>query len=1806
MRKFLSVLATAILVLQSMGTSLVYAIDPVDRNEGWESTPAVDTVVEESAPEADSADDAPAIEETVTEVAEPEVLEEAAPAEEYAEETKTSTVDEEPTDETSAEYAEEIVAEPTEELVEIVDSVEKPEAPVVEEPKAAEPTPAAAPVEDVAPIEEVSEEAEEVSYGKAFTKEQSWTRYSTNGLEVTAIDSLWAFPAGTEMVVTAVDEEHIFDLVSDAIDANVTKVRAVDITFWYNGEEKQPEQPINVTIKTYNMAEPQAVVHIDAEYNDEKIEVWEADVEEISADINGRTAEFEAESFSIYAFVETAVLSVNFNDWTDVITWIYLKNVTEVDNLVFDPGIWETTDWKVFRGWATGADYTAETEWMTIEWVKAYLKKNFTNLWDTVTFYARIFTQYTVTYLDENWSVIKTEEILSLNWGEQPYKVNASYTPKSPDQKFDGWKIESGEVADGECRYESDDNIYICQNFANVTIEKDLTFKAYILEWHWLIFDENMKWATYVAPQFVETEDVTRDPSGYNPPIEMKKLGYVFNWWYKESECINAFSFGYKIETGTTVYAKWTPESNVNYNVIIWKQDVAWNWYDFVKSIPFKGSVGEIIGIVSSWNANGVRIDGESYSYQGFHLGRFDENVEIKAEWNSVVNVYFNRNTITFNFYIYSNTEWYVESNSKNSGNRYIPDGNWWYTQVYLYINDNRWYRNRECVEQGWFGSCRRYAYSDEYVGKIYTKTSGSSWNLYQSMVWLYGQTLVQNQYTWPTEYDWYDGHDSNNNGNITATSHARTTFLDAFIIPNWDNSEDFYWIVAQNGNSIVEFYKQTPSKDGYELANTVSSTSNGGNPSFSITDKYNWFRADHYEIDGQTYQLGEKDNNGYYATSISYGNKTLRIYFNREAYTINFMDWAYVNGDWSPIEEINRGHLYEKDNITYGSDISTYNISPEDIPAWYVFEGRYLDDKGQHEYIFDKMPEWGLTVYAKWRQKQYRVFLHPNAILDDGENDSTLDWGSDKQAMNFRISYWGTISAPNWRRSDYEFIWRFTDESCTKPFNFGTQLTDETVNAYYDKETDFTDPMNKRWNLSWDEAGWYNSDAIWYSGDDRFWITTKLDLYGKWRSKLEWANGIRIVYNAVDGEYDYTDTTLYADWAEVVAWPASTPTDDEQQFKYWVVQTWDEDSKEYVDEIPEIKVYPGATFEVLKAKAKMEVIEWADEEETQIKTATYTVQLRAEYGPIAKPATTMIKYCPEEVDNTDCRDSEIIIVNDAYIILWNDYFNFSKGSWYVFSWWKGGNGSGYVSGDKVRVDNVNSWTLNILYAQWNCNTNYHSEDEVTCVSNTKPETCTTWEVAHGHYVETWVTATWSGGWNIPACTEIECDGGYHLSGTTCETNTLTWTDCGAFNIANADPVISTFTSVWSWDSYTTAPAWSMSGEACTYACKSWFHTEDGVTCVSNTNIVDCTKWKVANATYTVTWVDVTWNEKENKWNETPECAFKCNNGYHLNANKDGCEKDSTWWGGGWGSWGSHPDDCPNGDLSGDRYDGTCDAPGGGWSDEEEIELGWQVSDKCSVEWSDRSEEEIAAYLYACENDITTIRDINEARLGDYLNRAEMAKIISVFATKELWMKPNTSKDCSNFAASMEGWSQEMKDYMVMSCQLELMWIHTVNYEAIPDFMPSKRVSRAEFWTILSRVLWWNTYEGTNENYYFRHLDALKANNIITNIDPNITEYRAWVLLMVYRSVEVIKSGRATPKTSVEEQVNEELKEEANAGTWTVVEVATGSVAEVETWSVAEVETWNVVEEPTTQEWETTVSDEEPSAEATTGDVVEG
>lgn len=49
------------------------------------------------------------------------------------------------------------------------------------------------------------------------------------------------------MELAPVLEEHVFDLIDSQLDAKVTKVVAVDITFYdANNEKVEPTQPINV------------------------------------------------------------------------------------------------------------------------------------------------------------------------------------------------------------------------------------------------------------------------------------------------------------------------------------------------------------------------------------------------------------------------------------------------------------------------------------------------------------------------------------------------------------------------------------------------------------------------------------------------------------------------------------------------------------------------------------------------------------------------------------------------------------------------------------------------------------------------------------------------------------------------------------------------------------------------------------------------------------------------------------------------------------------------------------------------------------------------------------------------------------------------------------------------------------------------------------------------------------------------------------------------------------------------------------------------------------------------------------------------------------------------------------------------------------------------------------------------------------------------------------------------------------------------------------------------------------------------
>jgi hypothetical protein len=94
----------------------------------------------------------------------------------------------------------------------------------------------------------------------------------------------------------------------------------------------------------------------------------------------------------------------------------------------------------------------------------------------------------------------------------------------------------------------------------------------------------------------------------------------------------------------------------------------------------------------------------------------------------------------------------------------------------------------------------------------------------------------------------------------------------------------------------------------------------------------------------------------------------------------------------------------------------------------------------------------------------------------------------------------------------------------------------------------------------------------------------------------------------------------------------------------------------------------------------------------------------------------------------------------------------------------------------------------------------------------------------------------------------------------------------------------------------------------------------------------------------------------------------------------------------------------------------------------------------------------------------------------------------------------------------MAGQSDEMKWYAIQACQL---WIMGINRDT---FAPDSIVIRAELWTVLSRMLY-DTPESWTP-YYLVHLNLLKEKGIITNTNPNLTETRAYVMLMLMRAAQ--------------------------------------------------------------------------------------
>ena len=151
------------------------------------------------------------------------------------------------------------------------------------------------------------------------------------------------------------------------------------------------------------------------------------------------------------------------------------------------------------------------------------------------------------------------------------------------------------------------------------------------------------------------------------------------------------------------------------------------------------------------------------------------------------------------------------------------------------------------------------------------------------------------------------------------------------------------------------------------------------------------------------------------------------------------------------------------------------------------------------------------------------------------------------------------------------------------------------------------------------------------------------------------------------------------------------------------------------------------------------------------------------------------------------------------------------------------------------------------------------------------------------------------------------------------------------------------------------------------------------------------------------------------------------------------------------------------------------------------------------------------AFNFAKDNWITVMQNISAVNMDGYVTRAAAARMLSDYAINVLWKKPVTSR-IHHFSDVTDVIDKQYGNGISLVYQLWLMWVWT------NKFRPYDVITRAEFWTALSRLVYW-TKDGSDK-YYTTHLAKLKKEWIITSDKPNIKEKKWYIFVMLMKATQ--------------------------------------------------------------------------------------
>ena len=164
------------------------------------------------------------------------------------------------------------------------------------------------------------------------------------------------------------------------------------------------------------------------------------------------------------------------------------------------------------------------------------------------------------------------------------------------------------------------------------------------------------------------------------------------------------------------------------------------------------------------------------------------------------------------------------------------------------------------------------------------------------------------------------------------------------------------------------------------------------------------------------------------------------------------------------------------------------------------------------------------------------------------------------------------------------------------------------------------------------------------------------------------------------------------------------------------------------------------------------------------------------------------------------------------------------------------------------------------------------------------------------------------------------------------------------------------------------------------------------------------------------------------------------------------------------------------------------------------------------------TQEQLDAYQWAYKYGITTQPNIEAAKLNWNVTRQAFAKMVVNYLENVVWVKQTTSNSCKFTDESKI--TNDLRPYTRKTCAYDIMGSNW------SDFRPMNPLTRAQLWTVLSRILRWDEYNNGGKWYYIYHLNMLKEKWIMNSTkNPDAYAKRWDVLVMLKRMYEKFGSN---------------------------------------------------------------------------------